>query len=117
LLAPSEEEELLPLGLGITNLVPRATATAAELTHEDLIAGKKRLVRIVRRQQPRALAVLGVSTYRAAFARPKAIVGLQPDKIGDTLIWLLPNPSGLNANYQPAALARLFRELRHAVGE
>jgi double-stranded uracil-DNA glycosylase len=114
--APSEERELLPLGYGITNLVPRATATAAELTSADLSAGGKRLTRIVRRYQPRVLAVLGVSSYRAAFARPKAVIGPQPDCIGDTIIWLLPNPSGLNANYQPAALARLFRELRHAVG-
>jgi double-stranded uracil-DNA glycosylase len=114
--APSEERELLPLGYGITNLVPRATATAAELTSEDLSAGAKRLTRIVRRYQPRVLAVLGVSSYRAAFARPKAVVGPQPDYIGDTIIWLLPNPSGLNANYQPAALARLFRDLRHTVG-
>lgn len=109
---PSEQRELLPLGLGITNLVARATATAAELTGEELAAGARTLERKVKRHAPRVLAVVGVGAYRTAFARPKATLGLQEETIGATRIWVLPNPSGLNANYQAAQLTELFRELR-----
>jgi TDG/mug DNA glycosylase family protein len=112
---PSEQRELLKLGYGITNVVARATATADALTKEELIAGAQALTRRVRRYQPRFLAVVGVGAYRTAFQRPKAKLGLQEDAIGATRIWLLPNPSGLNANYQADALASLFAELRAAV--
>ena len=115
LLAPFEERELLKSGYGITNVVERATATAAELSPEEFIEGGKRLERTVRRYRPKVLAILGISAYRAAFARPKAQLGRQDETIGDTAIWVLPNPSGLNAHYQPKDLARLFRELRLAV--
>lgn len=115
LLHPSEERELLPRGYGITNVVPRTTATAAELRDEEYVAGGRRLVAKVKRYRPRMLAVLGVGAYRTAFGRPKARLGLQPETIGETGIWVLPNPSGLNANYQSAELARMFRELREAV--
>ncbi|HEX4926724.1 MAG TPA: G/U mismatch-specific DNA glycosylase [Burkholderiales bacterium] len=114
-LSPFEERELLPLGYGITNVVARATATADALTREELVAGGKRLVAKVKKYRPRVLAVVGVGAYRVAFDRAKAKVGLQDETIGQTLLWLLPNPSGLNANYQPAALAEVFRELREHV--
>jgi TDG/mug DNA glycosylase family protein len=115
ILDPSEEHELLELGYGITNLVARATATADELSDRELIAGGKRVTAKMRKYKPRYLAVVGVGSYRVAFDRPKAVVGLQPDSIGETKVWVLPNPSGLNAHYQPKDLARVFRELREAI--
>jgi TDG/mug DNA glycosylase family protein len=111
LFRPSEQRELLPLGYGITNLVARATAAAAELTDEELAAGARALARKVRRYAPRVLAVVGVGAYRTAFGRPKAKLGLQDETLGATRLWVLPNPSGLNANYQAAQLVDLFREL------
>lgn len=116
LLYPWEERELLDAGLGITNVVPRTTATAAELNAEDYAAGGKQLVATVERYQPKVLAVLGVGAYRSAFGRKTATLGLQEEKIGTTNIWVLPNPSGLNANYQLVDLIRLFSELREWVG-
>ena len=113
-LAPFEERELLPLGYGITNIVARATVGEADLTPGELAAGGRRLARRVRRYRPRCLAVLGVGAYRAAFGRPKAQPGRQPETIGDTALWVLPNPSGLNAHYQPEALRQLLVELRLA---
>jgi len=115
LLSPFEEHELLRLGYGITNVVARATATAAELSAEEYVEGGRRLAAKVRRYRPKFIAVLGVGAYRTAFNRPKATLGLQPEAIGDTSVWVLPNPSGLNAHYQPKDLARLFRELRLVV--
>jgi len=115
LLSPWEEDELLQLGYGITNIVKRTTATADQLDRDELILGAKRLVTKVKRYRPRVLAIVGVGAYRTAFAKPDAQLGLQPEKIGATQIWLLPNPSGLNAHYQPADLARLFKELRRFV--
>jgi TDG/mug DNA glycosylase family protein len=111
---PSEQHELLKLGYGITNVVARATAAADELTREELIAGGKALTRRVLKYKPRYLAIVGIGAYRTAFARPKAKLGLQDETIGETRIWVLPNPSGLNANYQSAALVALFTELRLA---
>ncbi|HVS82185.1 MAG TPA: G/U mismatch-specific DNA glycosylase [Pyrinomonadaceae bacterium] len=115
LLSPFEERELLELGLGITNVVSRATASAAELTPADFIKGGRLLRNKVRRFQPRFVAVLGTGAYRLAFARPKAVVGEQNEVIHGARIWVLPNPSGLNANYQLQDLSRLFRPLRLAV--
>jgi TDG/mug DNA glycosylase family protein len=115
LLTPDEERELLADGYGITNVVRRATATAAELSYDEYVEGGRRLASKVRRYRPKFIAVLGVGAYRTAFARPKATLGLQPEAIGETSVWVLPNPSGLNAHYQPKDLARLFRELRLAV--
>lgn len=111
---PSEQHELLTLGIGITNVVARASAAADELTREELIAGGKELARKVKRYKPRYLAIVGVGAYRTAFDRPKAKMGLQDETIGETKIWVLPNPSGLNANYQAAELVALFAELRKA---
>jgi double-stranded uracil-DNA glycosylase len=111
-LAPGEETELLDLGLGITNVVDRATARAEELTAEELVAGGKRLAEKVKRLRPGWLAVIGVTAYRTAFAQPRAKVGRQELMIGDTKLWVLPNPSGLNAHWNAAQLAAAFRELR-----
>jgi TDG/mug DNA glycosylase family protein len=116
LLAPHEEHELLKDGYGITNVVTRATAAAAELSPAEYVAGGRVLAEKVGRYRPRYLAVLGIGAYRVAFDRPNAALGLQDEKIGDSSVWVLPNPSGLNAHYQPADLARLFRELRVAAG-
>ena len=113
---PSEEAELLPLGYGITNVAKRASAAADELSTEELIAGGKRLRRTVKRLAPRYLAVLGVGAYRVAFDKPTAALGLQEEVIGETKVWVLPSPSGLNAHYQRPQLAALFRELREAAG-
>ncbi len=114
LLSPSEERELLEYGCGITNFVNRATANAAELTEKELRAGANRLTAKIRRYLPRIVAVLGVGAYQAAFGYARVRIGEQPERIGMTRIWVLPNPSGLNASYQLPELARLFRML-HAV--
>lgn len=114
-LAPHEERELLPLGYGITNVVARATATADEITPEELAAGGRILVAKVTQHHPRYLAVLGIGAYRSAFARPRAALGLQPETIAKTRLWVLPNPSGLNAAYGAGDLARLLGELRGAL--
>ena len=115
LLSPFAEHELLKCGYGVTNVVPRATATADLLTKEEIIKGGRQLTAKVRRYHPKILAILGLGAYRTAFNQPRAAVGRQAEKIGDTMLWVLPNPSGLNANYQQKDLARLFRELKAAV--
>ena len=115
LLSPFAERELLKSGYGVTNIVARATATAELLTREEILQGGKRLRTKVRRYRPRILAILGLGAYRLAFKLPKADVGRQKCKIGDTIVWVLPNPSGLNAHYQQNDLARLFRELKAEV--
>jgi TDG/mug DNA glycosylase family protein len=115
LLRPDEEQELLTLGLGVTNVVARATATAAELSREELREGGRRLVAVGERWRPSYVAVLGVTAYRAAFGEPRAGLGPQQRRLGPARVWVLPNPSGLNAHHQPADLARLFGELRAEV--
>ncbi len=114
-LSPYDEHQLLDLGLGITNVVMRTTATADELTDDEYRAGAKALRRKVFRHKPRFLAVLGLGAYRVGFGIRKAAIGLQDETIGPTKVWLLPNPSGLNAHYQLPDLAREFRKLRKAV--
>jgi len=109
---PSEQRELLKLGYGITNVVARATAAADELQAAELIEGATTLEKKVSRYQPRVLAIVGIGAYRTGFNRPRAGVGLQPETIGESAIWILPNPSGLNANYTPDQLADTYRELR-----
>lgn len=111
-----EERQLLEYGLGITNLVARATATAAELGRDELCAGRARFERKVRRFRPRAVAVLGIGAYRVAFDGSGAGFGCQPASLAGAMLWVLPNPSGLNANHQLPDLARAFGELREAVG-
>lgn len=115
LLSPFDEHDLLEIGCGVTNVVSRTTATAAELSIEELIAGGRRLRTKVLRYRPKVLAVLGISAYRSAFGFPKAHLGRQSETIGQTVVWILPNPSGLNAHYQSKDLARLFRDLRSEV--
>ncbi|HEX6100163.1 MAG TPA: G/U mismatch-specific DNA glycosylase [Thermoanaerobaculia bacterium] len=112
---PSEQYELLKLGYGITNVVARATAAADELSRDELLEGGRALTRRVKKYAPRYLAIVGIGAYRTAFERPKAKLGLQEETIGETRIWVLPNPSGLNANYQAGALVALFAELRAAL--
>jgi double-stranded uracil-DNA glycosylase len=113
-LQPSEQGQLLALGLGITNVAARATARAAELSAAELRAGAKVLTGKVLEFAPRWLAVVGVTAYRTAFGPVNAVVGPQPDRIGATRLWVLPNPSGLNAHYSAAALAAEFARLREA---
>jgi TDG/mug DNA glycosylase family protein len=114
LLTAFAERELLACGLGITNLVGRATAAADELTDAELRAGAARLARKVRRWRPRFVAFLGVTAYRTAFGRPRAPLGRQAETLGGASVWVLPNPSGLNAHFQIAGLAPLFANLRKA---
>ncbi len=116
LLGPSEERLLLPLGYGITNVVGRASARADELTPEEIYEGGQRLRNKVLKYQPKFLAILGIGVYRTAFGKPTAEVGLQPDTIGDTRIWLLPSPSGLNAHYNQT-LVEHYAELRAAAAD
>ncbi|WP_371480987.1 G/U mismatch-specific DNA glycosylase [Kitasatospora sp. NBC_00315] len=115
-LRPEEQEQLLDLGLGITNVVARTTARADELTRDELHEGGAALRERVALLRPGALAVLGIGAYRTGFGDARATVGRQPEGIGATEVWVLPNPSGLNAHYTPAALAEEFRTLREAVG-
>jgi double-stranded uracil-DNA glycosylase len=115
LLAPSEQQELTARGLGITNVAPRATAQAAELTPAELKAGGERLLALIEARRPRYVAIAGVTAYRVAFSRPKAAIGPQPDPLGPARLWILPNPSGLNASWQLPRLAAAFRALREAV--
>ena len=111
-LAPWEEAQLLDAGCGITNLVPRTTAAASELSPAELRAGGRALERKLERYRPNWVAVLGIGAYRAAFGSPRAAVGRQPELLGGTSVWLLPSPSGLNANHQLPDLVAEFRRLR-----
>jgi TDG/mug DNA glycosylase family protein len=115
LFLPWERDELLDHGYGITNMVPRATAQADELTVDELRAGAKSLRRKIRKYRPRAVAIVGITSYRQAFEQPRAVLGRQPELMEDALLWVLPNPSGLNAHYQPTQLAELFAQLREAI--
>ena len=116
-LDPAEQDLLAGYGLGITNLVARATAQAAELDPAELRAGGERLAALIAGRRPRVLAVAGVTAYRTAFARPRATIGPQPDPAGDARLWVLPNPSGLNASWTLPRIAAAFAELRQAVCE
>jgi TDG/mug DNA glycosylase family protein len=116
-LSPFEERRLLDVGVGVTNLVDRATANADEVDGQELREGARRLERKVRRLRPYSVAFLGVTAYRVAFGRPKAVVGEQPERMGETRIWVLPNPSGRTAAYQLPALVEAFRELRESVAD
>jgi TDG/mug DNA glycosylase family protein len=111
LFTPDEDRDLLKLGYGLTNIVERTTATAKELSNDELVDGALRLTRKVEKYQPHVLAILGVSAYRAAFQQPHTALGQQPEPMGDTILWVLPNPSGLNAHYSLPNLAAQFREL------
>lgn len=114
LFKPAEQRELLSHGLGITNVVARATARADELTPEEYVTGGRLLTAKVTRLRPTWLAVVGVTAYRAAFGERKAGVGPQERTIGNTRVWVLPNPSGLNAHWTAATMAEEFARLREA---
>jgi TDG/mug DNA glycosylase family protein len=113
-LMPWETDDVLAAGLGITNLVPRATARADELTDDELRAGLPQLAALAARVQPRFVAFLGLSSYRVATGQRKAVVGEQAQEIGGRRVWLLPNPSGLNASWQLPRLAQAYGQLRQA---
>lgn len=115
ILHPSEEYELLERGCGITSFCKRTTARADELRVEEFIEGGKLLVKKLEKYKPQTLAVLGITAFRAAFRQPKAKLGLQDEKIADVPVWVLPNPSGLNAHYQANDLAELFRQVRRSL--
>ncbi|MBD1997149.1 G/U mismatch-specific DNA glycosylase [Leptolyngbya sp. FACHB-541] len=115
LLHPSEDQQLLTFGYGLTNIVDRATARADELDAEELVIGHQQLAAKVMRDRPKCLAILGISAYRTAFKRPKATLGRQPETLHDTLIWVLPNPSGLNAHYQLDDLKQVYQELKDTI--
>jgi len=104
-----DRELVLGLGIGITNIVPTATARAEELSVDDLHAGAEKLDAKVRRWGPRVVAVLGLTAYRQAFGKPKAVQGRQEDRLGDAELWVLPNPSGLNAHETIDSLARSYK--------
>ncbi len=115
-LRPTEQAELAALGLGVTNLVARATARADELTDAELVAGAGRLRELVARARPRWLAVVGVTAYRTAFAAPRARVGPQCEPIEDARVWVLPNPSGRGAHWQLPELVAEYARLQAASG-
>lgn len=115
LLSPAEDGDLLALGYGLTNVADRATARADQLDLQDFQQGYKTLTTKVKQYQPKCLAILGITAYRAAFQQPKAVMGRQDLTIGETIIWVLPNPSGLNAHYQLDDLKRVYGELRLAM--
>ena len=117
LFSPYDEADLLSLGLGIVSLVDRASLAADELTTEELVAGAQRLAVKVAQFQPHWVAILTIGLYRRAFGRPQAQLGPQPEMIVGSRLWLLPNPSGLNAHYSPMALGKLFSTFREAVKE
>lgn len=115
LLAPFEDRELLSFRYGLTNIVDRATARADQLNVEELLKGQEQLAIKVQQYQPQFLAILGISAYRTAFNQPKAVIGRQNQTLHDVTIWVLPNPSGLNAHYQLADLKQVYGELLVAV--
>ena len=114
ILKPWEERELLKNNCGVTNLVARATVAAAELSRDELRAGRARLERKVRRYRPRFVAIVGIGAYQTAFERPRATLGRQTEGLLDAAVWVLPNTSGLNANHRPADFAEAFETLRRA---
>jgi TDG/mug DNA glycosylase family protein len=111
-LSPEQDVELVTYGLGVTNLVDRPTRAASELRADELEAGASALAELAGRYRPRVVAVLGITAWRTAFRRPRAVIGLQPERIGGAAAWVVPNPSGLNAHHQLPDLARLYGELR-----
>lgn len=114
---PHEQQNLLELGYGLTNVVDRATGSAAELTKVELIEGGINLVEKVIEFQPQVLALLGLTAYRVAFGKATAGIGLQEQTIGQTRLWVLPNPSGLNAHFPPKELVKVYSQLRTYVSD
>ena len=116
-LSPSEQDLLPGFGLGITNLGARATAQASELGSAELKAGREHLAALVARYRPRFVAIAGVTAYRTAFGQPRASTGPQPDPLGPVRVWVVPNPSGLNAHTTASKLAEELRKLRESLDE
>jgi TDG/mug DNA glycosylase family protein len=116
LLTPDEQDELPSYGVGITNIVARPSATAAEVTPEELRAGAQRLTQLVAARRPRVVAILGLTAYRTAFAQRNAVAGRQPYGLAGAELWVLPNPSGLNAHTRPAEHAAGLRAVADAAG-
>jgi TDG/mug DNA glycosylase family protein len=116
LLGPYRQDELLGLGLGISNVVARTTARADELTAEELRAGGAELTAKVQRYRPRWVAIVGITAYRTAFGHRTAQIGPQDERLGGSRVWVLPNPSGLNAHWTPQTLAEEFARFRAATG-
>ena len=114
ILSPAEQRLLLGYGLGVTNLVDRTTAAATDLERAELIEGGSRLAGKARKWRPRWVAVLGVMAYRRAFGEPRAAIGRQPEGFGPTGVWVLPNPSGLQARYQLPEMVEMYATLRAA---
>jgi TDG/mug DNA glycosylase family protein len=112
--SPFDDRKLLQIGCGVTNIVKRATGSADELSAAELVRGAGRLVAKIRKHRPAWVAFLGLTAYRIAFKRRETTIGRQPERVGESGIWVLPNPSGLNAHYQVADFGRLFAELRAA---
>lgn len=112
LLIPAEDSLLLKRGYGLTNIVDRATARADQLNTQELVVGKEQLAAKVQHYKPQCLAILGISAYRTAFHQPKAQIGPQSSDLQGAAIWVLPNPSGLNAHYQLTDLKQVYQELR-----
>ena len=110
-LAPTEQHTLPGIGIGITNLVARVTTAASDLSVAELREGAAQLETKVRKLRPRCVAVLGLQAYRTAFRRPEALIGRQPELLGGAILWLLPNPSGLQAQYQLPEMSEMFRSL------
>ena len=110
-LPPAEERELLNLGYGLSNLVQRATASAKTLSAHELVEGARRLELKVQRYRPGVVAILGIGAYRSAFRRPEAVLGRQRERVADAIIWVLPNPSGLNAHYPMPSMVQNYQEL------
>jgi TDG/mug DNA glycosylase family protein len=112
LLRPDESAELPQYGVGVTNLVDRPTRAASDLSPDEIRAGLPALAQLAERWQPATVAILGIGAFRIALDRPRAVLGAQPETIGDRPVWALPNPSGLNAHHQLADLARWYAMLR-----
>jgi double-stranded uracil-DNA glycosylase len=114
-LSPYEERRLLDVGVGITNIVPTATRSASEVTPDQLRRGVVTLERKVKRWRPRAVAVLGLGAYRTGFGRGDALIGRQPDDFGGAQMWVVPNPSGIQAHYPLDRIVAELQALRRAV--
>jgi double-stranded uracil-DNA glycosylase len=115
-MSEADRTHLLDRGIGITNLVARATARASELTARELRDGGERLLALVAQHRPVVVAVAGITAYRTAFGVPAAVMGRQPEPFGDAELWVVPNPSGLNAHETVESLARAYREPAAAAG-
>jgi double-stranded uracil-DNA glycosylase len=115
-MAEEDRDHLISRGVGITNIVPRATARADELRPDELRAGARRLEEMIEALGPRVVAVAGISAYRVGFERPKAQLGRQPERMGGAELWAVPNPSGLNAHHNVASLAAVYRQAALAAG-